>query len=239
MIRRLKLAGAILLLGLAGLGAGCARPFPSDQVPRMKILIMDFDLAPGLRETTRAVRGWWLGARTIYQNPRAGTMFAERLTSNLAIYPFVNLFSRLDLKYYFARKRQSLRAVYNYLSDAEIEDLMRQVSALDFARELGADKVLSGRVVENFLSENRTIHIWASSAHVECRITDVLTGRVEWEKEYRLRVWFASQFSVQEEIARRVADDLREEYFRPLIGGSPNSGRSLTVGGLELSLANP
>jgi len=220
MISRWVPASAVGLAILAGatfMLAACARaPFPDERIPKMQVLIMDFHLPPGLRETPREIRGWWLGASTIYQNPRAGTMFAERLTAHLALYPFVNLFSRLDLKYYFARKRHLLRETFDYLDDAEIDALMDQIPPEDFARELGADKVLSGRIIADYLDENRTIHWWHSATQVQCALTDVLTGRVEWRKDYRLKKFFASQFTIQQELARRVAEDLRDEYFRPL-----------------------
>lgn len=202
---------------LAGaLSTACARPFPSEGVPKMKILVMDFETPPGLRENPKAIRGWWLGSRNIYQNPRAGSIFAERVSAHLAPLPYINLFSRVDLKYYFARKRQRLSAAYDYLRDEEIDDLMRRVPQLDFAVELGADKLLTGRIIENHLSENRTFHFWSSRARIECRMIDVISGLEEWSKQYELKKRFASQFSIQDEIARQLADDLEEEYFRRL-----------------------
>lgn len=210
MFRHSSLLFALLVF------AGCSRPFPADHVPRMKILIPDFEMAEGLREDTRDVRGWWFGANTIYQNPRAGAMFAERLNAKMTPLPFLNMFSVSDLKYYFAGKRELLKKAFPHLEDSEINDMMRQVPVSDFARELGADKVISGRIVSNYLGENRTIHWWSSFAQIEVRVTDAVTGRVEWEKEYQQKRWFASQFTVQDEIAGRVEKDLKEEYFRPL-----------------------
>ena len=203
-------------IALACLVASCARPFEADKVPAMHLLVMDFELSPGLRDTTRAIRGWWLGATTVYQNPRAGTMFADLLTAELAVYPFLNMFSRVDLRYYFAEKKGRLQESYDYLLDDEIADLMRQVPPLDFARDLGADMLLTGRIIDNQLSENRTFHWWSSTVHVECRLTNVLSGAVEWEKEYELKKYFASQYSAQEEVARQVVEDLRDEYFGSL-----------------------
>ncbi len=207
---------SLCLGGLIVLLSACSGHFPEDRVPKMKILIPDFDVPPGSRETPREIRGWWLGARTIYQNPRAGAMFADHLTTHLARFPFVNLFSRVDLKYYFARKKQNLKEAYGYLTEEELAEAMRQVPKLDFARELGADKLLSGRIVRNFLSEHRTFHWWTSLVEVDCEMTDVLTGKSEWKKTYRLRKFLASQDTVQEELSRRVAQDLKNSYFRPL-----------------------
>ncbi|MBI3735193.1 hypothetical protein HY256_01615 [Candidatus Sumerlaeota bacterium] len=182
----------------------------------MKLLIMDFDMPKGMKENVKDVRGWWLGADTIRQNPRAGAMFADLLTHEIAGFKFINLFSRVDLKYYFARKRQALKEAYDYLDDDELDDRMALVPKLDYARELNADIMLSGRIIENYLSENRTFHWWKSIVEVECELTDVLSGEVKWKKKYRLKRRFASQYTPQREIARRAAEDLKREYFRNL-----------------------
>lgn len=215
-LRRTLLRLLVPLALTAGLGS-CSR-YPSERVPPMKILVSDFVLPPGLKENPQAVRGWWVGARTIHQNPRAGAMFAERLSSHLAVFPWVKLFARADLKYYYARKRQLLREAFPNQADEELAGLMEKVPAIDFARDLAADKLLTGRVIENHLSENRTIHWWTSVAEFEIELIDVPSGKTEWKKRYRERRFAASQFSVQDEIAAKAAEDLKKRYFRPLAG---------------------
>jgi len=196
---------------------GCAKRFHPHQVPKTKILISNFEMAPGLRDTPKAVRGWWMGAENIYQNPRSGGYFADRLNAYLPTFPYIKLFSRLDLKYYFAPKRKLLQDTYPHLTDAEVTDLLAQVPNLDYARELGADKVLSGRIVESHMHENRTFHWWKSVFHVEVRLVDVMSGQVDWEREYRETMRFASPEFVMEEIAKQVGEDLEKGYFRPLM----------------------
>lgn len=205
-----------MALALFASAIGCARRFDPEQVAKTKILVAQFEMAPGLRDTPKAVRGWWMGAENIYQNPRAGSYFADRLYAYLPTFPYINLFSRMDLKYYFAPKRRLLQDAYPHLSNEEITDILEQVPDLDYARELGADKVLSGRVVESHMHENRTFHWWKSVAHIEVRLVDVLSGRVEWEHEYRETIRFASPEFVMEEIAKQVGKDLEKEYFRPV-----------------------
>ncbi len=196
--------------------AACSRPFHPSQVPKTKVLVAEFEMTPGIEENTRAVRGWWMGAENIYQNKRYGAIFAERLSAHLARYPYVKQFSQLDLKYYLAPKRQLLKDSYPHLEDAEIDDLLADIPDLDFARELRADKLLRGRLIRNYLHENRTFHWWKSIVEVECELVDVPTGRVEWSKEYKKKIRFASPLTVQDEIAREVAEDLQDEYFRHL-----------------------
>lgn len=180
------------------------------------MLILDFRTPPGIRENPKEVRGWWLGARTIHQNPHAGTAMAERLNARLASLPFVELYPRLDLRYYFARKRQNLAEAFPSLPEEKVEELVADADPLAYARELGADKLLRGRVVRNYLSDHRTLHVWSSVVEVEIELVDALSGRTEWRRSYRDRTWLASQFSAQDELAKRIARDLRDEYFRPL-----------------------
>ena len=203
------------LVSCCAVQSGCSR-FPEEKIPRMKLLIADFDVPLGMKENPKEVRGWWMGANSIYQNPRAGAMFAELVTKEVAPFSFVNLYSRVDLKYYFARKRQALKQAYDYLGDDELDTALARVPKIEYARELKADILLSGHIVHNYLSENRTFHWWKSSAEIECEMTDVLSGQVQWKKKYKFKKRFASQFTVQREIAGRLAGDLKREYFKPM-----------------------
>jgi hypothetical protein len=196
--------------------AGCGRPFHPSQVPKTKVLIAEFDVGPGIAENPRAIRGWWMGSENIYQSRQYGGIFAERLSAHLARYSYIKLYSRLDLKYYIAPKREMLKDAYPQLSDREVNALLAEIPDLDFARELRADKLLRGRLVENHLHENRTFNWWKSIVHVECELVDVETGRVEWSRDYRRKGRFASPLTVQDEIARQVGRDLEQDYFRHL-----------------------
>jgi hypothetical protein len=182
----------------------------------MRWLVMPMEQPVAMDEAPRAIRGWWLGARTIRQNPRAGGLLADAISREMAGFEFVNLYSSIDLKYYFADKRDMLKKSYDYLSDAEVDKLLGQVPPVEFARELGADKMVSGRIIRNYMGENRTIHWWWSVVEFECQVTDVPTGKVEWTRRYELREQFASQNSVQLKLAEEVVADLKDEYFRPL-----------------------
>ncbi len=182
----------------------------------MKWLVLPFDQPLSMRDTPRAIRGWWFGARTVRQNPRAGVLLAETITRAMAQLDFVNLFSSIDLKYYFADKRDLLGDAYPHLDDDEVFELLDGVPRIEYAKELGADKLLSGRVYRDYLGENRTIHWWWSVVQIECNITDVHTGEVEWSRRYDMRKQFSSQNRLQEEIAGLLVRDLKKEYFLPL-----------------------
>jgi hypothetical protein len=206
---------AALLFGCLLLN-GCQTRFPSEQIPKMKLLVMPFGQPPTMRDNPTLVRGWWFSSRTIRQNPRAGAMLAETLTRQLAQMDYLNLYSNIDLKYYFADKRKALKDQYGQLKDEEIDRLLESVPATEYARELGADKVLTGQIQSHYMGENNAVHWWWSTLQAEVRVIDVATKRIEWQKTYKIRQQLASQYSVQEELSRRITRDLEKEYFGPM-----------------------
>lgn len=209
--------GVLSLLCVAlVLAAGCARRFPSERIPKMRWLVLPFEQPPAQAENPRVVTGWWFGADTVRQNPRAGDMLADTLSRSMATLDFINLYSAIDLRYYFADKRELLKDAYPYLRDEEVKALMDQVPRVDFGRELGADKILTGRIVTHRMVENRTFHWWSSNLDVECQVIDVLTGEVEWRKQYKYSESFESQSSLQEKLAKDFIRDIKKDYFLKL-----------------------
>lgn len=220
---RLKLRPAALALCfvLALLAGGCAHRFPSEQVPKTKWLILPFNQPPTMAGNTSTVHGWWLTAKTIRQNERAGEMLADNLTRQMAHLEYLNLFSAIDLKYYFANKARRLKEYYKKqenreLTDSETAQLMAQVPKVEFAKDLGADKLLCGRINRQYMSENRTFHWWWAVLDVDVEVTDVATGKVEWSRHYILRQQLSSMMGVQEGLAEQLIGDLEQEYFLPL-----------------------
>jgi PBP1b-binding outer membrane lipoprotein LpoB len=215
--RRALRPWTLAALSLAVALAGCQTRFPSEQVPKMKWLIVPFNQPAVLGETPPPVRGWWFGARTIRENPRAGIMLSETLNRRMAALKFLNLYTSIDLKYYFADKRKLLKDAYAQMTDAEIETALRNVAPIEFGKELSADKVLSGRIVSQYMAENRTFHWWWGVLVAELQVTDVATGKIEWSRVYSLSQQFASQSDMQEMLADRLIDDLEQNYFKPMI----------------------
>jgi len=207
----------LLALTLAVMLAGCQTRFPSEQVPKMKWLIVPFSQPPVMGGNPPPVRGWWFGARTIRENPRAGIMLSETLNRRMAALKFLNLYTAIDLKYYFADKRKLLKDAYPQMTDLEIEAALHKVPPIEFGKELGADKVLAGRIVSQYMAENRTFHWWWAVLIAEVQVTDVASGKVEWSRSYTFGKQFASQSDVQEMLGDRLIDDLEQTYFKPMI----------------------
>lgn len=204
---------ALLLMVLVA-ASGCRGALPVERMPRMRWLVTSI-----VSETTptRDIHGWWFGARTIRMNPRAGASLSETISQALASHTFINQYSPIDLRYYFADKREMLGKAYPQLGDAEIDDLLSKVPPVRFARELGADKLVTGRIERNHLGENRTIHWWWSVLDAEIQVVDVRTGTVEWTRRYHYWKNFASPEDLQQRMAQRFVKDLDKSYFPTLV----------------------
>jgi hypothetical protein len=210
-------AGAFCALVAAlALAQGCARRFPSEKIPKTVWLILPFEQPPAQAANPRVITGWWFGADTVRQNPRAGDMMADTLARAMAPLDFIVLYSSIDLRYYFADKRDLLKDAYPHLTDEQVKAAMAEVPRVDFGRELGADKILTGRIVKHRMIENRTIHWWSSELEVECQVIDVISGEVEWRKQYAYDESFESQSSLQEKLAKDFIHDIKKDYFLKL-----------------------
>jgi hypothetical protein len=213
---QVALARVALLIMAATTLAGCHTPLRVERMPRMRWLVMPPQQIDAASTNTREIRGWWFSARTIRRNPRGGQLLADAISQNLANYSFINQFSPIDLRYYFADKRQMLVKAYPNLKDPELDDLLGKVPPLDYARELGADKLVAGTIDRLYVGENRTIHWWWALLSVELKVVDVRTGNVEFSKDYRVWQNFSSTEDAEQTIADRFVKDLERKYFRPM-----------------------
>lgn len=75
-------------------------------------MILPFNQVAAMGENPLTVNGWWLAAKSIRQNERAGDMLADNLSRQMANLDYLNLFSTIDLKYYFANKARRLKEYY-------------------------------------------------------------------------------------------------------------------------------
>lgn len=207
----------MVLLGLAlAAGSGCTRRFPTERVPQVKLLLVPFEQPPAMATEPRAIRGWWFGETIVRQNTRAGEAMSDALNRAFSRITYVNLYSPIEIKYYFADKEQLLRKAYPYLEDPEVKRLMADVPPQDYARELGADKVLSGRIIRQYMGERVWSNWWWARLEADVYVMDVGTGQREWSKTYKIHKQFASDARLQEELALRVIKDLQREYFAPM-----------------------
>lgn len=207
----------VLPMFLAGLlPAACGPRFEPAQVPRMHWAIMPFEQPASMTTHPRAVRGWWLSAWTLRQDPRSGRLLAETIARGLAGREYINLYPMLELRYYLEEKEQRLRESYPYLEEQEIQQLIGEVPPEAYGRELGVDKLLTGRIVRHHMGQNRVFYWWWSVLEAEVSVVDVSSGEREWARDYHYWRLFDSQLALQQTLAEDLARDLEREYFQPL-----------------------
>jgi hypothetical protein len=208
---------ALTVIGLALCASACSRIEPLPPQTR-RTAVLDFDVPSDVAETPLHVRGWWFGARTIFQNPRSGEMFADALARQLHGLNYVDQVPRTDVKYYLTKKRQLLMDKFEALDDAQYEKMISEVSPVDFGEELGAECVLTGRILRAFTSEHRTIHTWKSYVEVEVDVWDIASGQVTWTRRFEGSRRFFSISEVMKRLAKEVASELDRTYFQAADG---------------------
>ena len=195
--------------------SGCMRGRPAAVMPlKSTILIMDLAIPDDIAETGHSVGGWWFGAHTDFQNANVGTIFADVLTLEMRRQmDWADLFDRLYVRQYFSRKRGLLQNEFTDSNSDELDELMARISPLEFARELGADKVIVGKINSSATFYQRTFKYWSSSVDVRLEMLDVDSGRSLWRGSERKKGRLRSQKTVMELIAQSLMKDLSEDYF--------------------------
>lgn len=201
----------ILVMALA-VFSGCARQ-PQVEPPKFKLAVLNFSLASEVK-TPKEIKGWWFGARDIYYNPYVGETFADVLADEIAKQcPFIDVYSRMDIKYYLVSKRNILKRHFPGLKDPEITQTINELDPVDIGRDLGVDKVITGVIYDCHTSHHRTFHWWSSVIEAEVKLIDVDSGNVEWQNRSRIRKKFLSWLGTSEVLASRIVKAMKKEVF--------------------------
>jgi hypothetical protein len=179
-----------------------------------KILVVDFDVSEDTASVPREIKGWWFGARDVYRNPNSGEIFsdifAKRLNEEISC---VDVYSRMDYRYYKANKIDRLKNAWPDLDDETVNSIFAELPPQDFARDLQQDKVLIGKLNECYTTHNRTIHWWSSVVDLEAILLDAETGQPEWTAHVRMRKSFLSQNSTMEKAVKKLIKQIKKNYF--------------------------
>jgi hypothetical protein len=159
-------------------------------------------------------RGWWFGARDVHRNPRMGTMFTDILAQDLGPLKYLEVYPRLAVNTYFARKRELLKKGFPGHTDAEYDAMLRNAQPADYGAELGVDEVLTGWIVDAYTSYQRTFGSWHSYVRVRLALWDVKTRREVWSGVFKSKRIFLSQESTVREMAPLVVQALEKDYYR-------------------------
>ncbi len=204
----------ILWLLVALIFSACHSHRPIPEPLTVKVLVIDFNVADDIVSSSRQIKGWWFGARDVYQNPNAGSIFADILAKRLnKEVSCVDVYSRTDYVYYSANKKDRLKKAFPKLDDGAIDGIFVDVSPVEFARDLGLDKVIMGKLRKCYTAHNRAFHWWSSVVDVDVILLDAESGQPEWSGHIKMRSKFRSQFGTMELVAHKLVKRIKKEYF--------------------------
>ncbi|MBN1866294.1 hypothetical protein JW916_03280 [Candidatus Sumerlaeota bacterium] len=206
-------AVAAVLVALAALASGCSRLETAAPLTR-RVVVMDFRIPRSVAEKEFQIKGWWFGAHTIFQNPRAGEVFADALALQLHRLEYLEQHSRTDLKFYMEGNRQRLQDRFKGRPDGDYDRMLSEISPVDYGLDLGVDQVITGRLIECFTSQHRTIQTWYSQVKVEVQVWDMKSARAVWNRTFFERSRFASQSIAMQRVAGRIVKALDRKFYR-------------------------
>lgn len=199
----------VLLVALSGCTA-FRKPTPLDR----RVLVLDFRVTENIAETPKVHKGWWFGSRDVYQNPRAGELFADVLARRMRALEYVEQHSRDDLKYYMSQKRSLLADRFSGFGDADYEQMLLEISPIDYGADLNADYVITGRILEAYTSHHAVVQTWHSFVRAEVDLWDMASGQIVWTRVFTGKRWFFSQQEAMEEASVKAVTALDRSFFR-------------------------
>ena len=213
-----SLLAALLTLAALIPAISCSRMKPAPPLSR-RVVVLDFKIPESHIKNPTEVKGWWLSARNIYQNPRDGIIFADILARHLLDLKYLEQQSRTDLKFYMGQKRKLLSDKFKDMKPEEVNKALAEISPIDYGSELNVDHVITGQIIDSYTLEHRTIHNWYSKVRVRVDLYDMATGKVIWSQEFAQRRQFLAQVDCMEDIAAqatRALDKFYKKQNKPL-----------------------
>lgn len=211
----ISILAAMLALVILIPALSCSRMKPVPPLSR-RVVVLDFRVPETNVNNPVEVKGWWLGARTVYQNHRDGAIFADILARQLTDpkYQYLEQQSRTDLKFYMGQKRKMLKDKFKDMKPAELERALAEVPPIDYGAELNVDQVITGQILESYTLEHRTVHNWYSKVRLRVDVYDMATGKVVWSREFSSRRQFLANIDCMEDIAVQAARALDKDFYQ-------------------------
>lgn len=198
MIYVARLALAAVLVVVAVCAPAASKGSRRGQSARPKIVVLDFSLAPMTIETrdenrqlvktdkpvetSKQLRGWWLGGQNVYYNANIGRIAADLFSDAIREGCAYDVISRENLKYYYADKRDVLRDRLK-LDEKQLDAAIIQLDPLKVGREVGADKVVVGAICDSERRHSRSTGYFATVSNYRVRVLDVRSGAEEYSKQ--------------------------------------------------------
>lgn len=161
-------------------------------------------------ETEKAIRGWWFGSNDIYYNANVGRLAADVISDQLRESGTYQVYSRENLKYYYADKKDILREKFPDMSDKDVNAAMLKLDPIEIGKELGVDKVVVGMIGDSEMRHSRAWGYFNSTMTFRVAVLDVKTKTFEFDQPYGGSKGRHSQYTALEEFAVLVVKDIQK-----------------------------
>lgn len=176
--------------------------------------MLDFRTPESFAEPATYQRGWWFGARTIRENKRAGSMMADVLAVALTELSYLKVYPRAELQALISEQHMSSVSRLWGPRDPDLSKIILEVPPLDIGRDVQADQVLTGEILEAYESSQNTLQTWNSFVRVRIDLWDMAEGKVVWTRSYTCKRRYYSVYKTMEKMSGKIANDLEEKWYR-------------------------
>lgn len=158
-------------------------------------------------DTEHTLRGWWLGSRDVFSSSSSGRIFSDYLAKELSARE-VNIYSRIDQRYFLLDKEDEIKKAYPGLSDEEVDLYIKRANPIDFGKVLQTDYVVSGRIVRCETIHNRAFHWWRTKAEISIELYDVSKNMKISSIEIKQSNLFYSSSRMLQLLARKSSEQI-------------------------------
>jgi hypothetical protein len=217
------LTGCTIITGGGG-GEATGQPLTSPGGGKPLVVVPDFEVLPRLVETrdenrrkvltptevttTRDRRGWWFTAQNVYTNANSGRLLADELTREFDRTGLFRTISREDVKIYMADKVDILKDTLK-MDDADARRATNLLDPVRVGREMGADYVVRGQVVDLEMRHSRVFGLFGAGGSARVALINTRTGQAELVTSARQMRLTHTTLSAAEGLARQIAEQIR------------------------------
>jgi curli biogenesis system outer membrane secretion channel CsgG len=192
-----------------------------------KVVVLDFSMAPRVSEsrdenrqlqysdkevkTETEIRGWWFGSTDVYFSESAGKMAADLFSDAIREEGAFNLYSRENLKYYYADKKEVLNTKLK-IADKDLDKALLTLNPVRVGREVGADKVVVGHICDSERRHSRAFGYFGTMNSYQVSVYDVRSGRLEYTQSFSGFRGRRSPYGAFEEDAGKFAAGMAAYY---------------------------
>lgn len=192
-------------------------------------VVLDFSLAPRVTElrdpqtrelkystkpveSEKDIKGWWFGSLDVFYNDVMGNAAADVISDALRANGPFKIYSREDLRYYYADKRELIEKKFDSMDRKTVDQALLALNPVSIGREIGAGKVIVGRVCDTETRVSRAFGFYTSASSFWVAVYDTASGKIEFQKQYGGIRAFRTQYSNFEKDAQQIAADISAYY---------------------------